>query len=96
MGSSNADITRTTLYRTVPRLATGVEVQRKPVIAAGEFVWSDVLITTGYPEGMPHSRLVAQLVSLVDGHRSVAERKRGPKKGTDLFFRHSAYQPMMS
>jgi len=70
---SHADITRTPIYRAVPRLATGVEVQRKPVIDAGEFVWGDVLITTGYPEGTPCSRLVAQLVSLVDGHRSVAE-----------------------
>ena len=83
MGSSNADITRTTLYRTVPRLATGVEVQRKPVIAAGEFVWSDVLITTGYPEGILHSRLVAQLVSLVDGHSSVAELLTRLCEGSD-------------
>ena len=33
----------------------------------------DVLITAGYPEGVPCSRLVAQMVSLIDGHRSVAE-----------------------
>ena len=44
------------LYHAVPRLAPGIEVQRKPVIAAGEFVWGDVLITAGYPEGMPCSR----------------------------------------
>ena len=48
-------------------------MQRKPVIAAGEFVWGDVLITAGYPEGMPCSRLVAQAVSLIDGRRSVAD-----------------------
>ena len=70
---SHADITRTPLYHAVPRLATGIQVQRKPVIAAGEFVWGDVLITAGYPEGVPCSRLVAQMVSLIDGHRSVAE-----------------------
>jgi hypothetical protein len=69
---SNPNITRTLLYHAVPRLAVGVEVQRKPVIAAGEFIWGDVLITAGYPEGMPCSRLVAQMVSLIDGHRSVA------------------------
>jgi hypothetical protein len=69
---SNPDITRTPLYHAVPRLAVGVEVQRKPVIAAGEFIWGDVLITAGYPEGMPCSRLVAQMVSLIDGRRSVA------------------------
>src|SRR6185503_15059686 len=70
---SNPDITRTPLYRAVPCLATGIEVQRKPVIAAGEFVWGDVLVTAGYAEGMPCSHLVAQLVSLIDGHSSVAE-----------------------
>jgi flavin-dependent dehydrogenase len=69
----DADITCTPLYRAAPRLAPGVQVQRKPIIAAGEFVWGDVLITAGYPEGMPCSRLVAQLVSLIDGHRSVAD-----------------------
>lgn len=70
---SHPDITRTPLYHAVPRLALGIEVQRKPVIAAGEFVWGDVLITAGYPEGMPCSHMVAQLVSLIDGHSSVAE-----------------------
>ena len=70
---SHPDITRTSLYQAVPRLAPGITVQRKPVIAAGEFVWGDVLTTAGYPEGMPCSHLVAQLVSLIDGHSSVAE-----------------------
>jgi flavin-dependent dehydrogenase len=70
---SHPDITRTSLYRAVPRLAPGIAVQRKPVIAAGAFVWGDVLTTAGYPEGMPCSPLVAQLVSLIDGHNSVAE-----------------------
>ena len=70
---SHPDITRTSLYHAVPRLAPGIAVQRKPIIAAGEFVWGDVLTTAGYPEGMPCSRLVAQLVSLIDGHSSVAE-----------------------
>src|SRR5262245_40222366 len=69
---SHSDITRTALYQAVPKLAVGVEVQRKPVLAAGEFVWGDVLITAGYPEGVPCSRLVAQLVSRIDGHSSVA------------------------
>lgn len=70
---SHADMTCTPLYHAVPRLATGVQVQRKPVIAAGEFVWGDVLITAGYPEGVPCSPLVAQMVSLIDSRRSVAE-----------------------
>jgi hypothetical protein len=48
-------------------------VQRKPVLAAGEFVWGDVLVTAGYPEGLPCSRLVAAVVASIDGRRSVAE-----------------------
>jgi flavin-dependent dehydrogenase len=67
------DLTQTTLYRAVPHLAPGVVVQRKPSLAAGEFVWGHVLITTGYPEGTPCSHLVATLVSLIDGRTSVAE-----------------------
>jgi flavin-dependent dehydrogenase len=63
----------TRLYEAVPQLAADVHVQRKPVIAAGEFVWGDVLINASYPEGLPCSRLVAILVSRMDGQRSVAE-----------------------
>jgi hypothetical protein len=70
---SHTDITRTPLYHAVPRLASGVQVQRKPVIAAGEFVWGDVLITAGYPEGVPCSRLIAEMASRIDGRRSVAD-----------------------
>jgi hypothetical protein len=70
---THTDLTRTTLYHAVPCLAPGVAVQRKPVLAAGEFVWGQVLITAGYPEGTPCSALVAQLVSGIDGHISVAE-----------------------
>jgi hypothetical protein len=80
---SHPDITRTPIYHAVPRLATGVEVQRKPVIAAGEFVWGDVLITVGYPEGMPCSHLVAQVVSLIDGCRSVADLLTALCQGSD-------------
>ena len=80
---SDADMTRTPLYRAVPRLAPGVQVQRRPVIAAGEFVWGDVLITAGYPEGMPCGRLVAQIVSLIDGRRSVADLLARLCQGSD-------------
>jgi hypothetical protein len=55
-----------------PTLTAGVSVQRRPVLAAGEFVWGNVLITAGYPEGLPCSRLVAQVVTLIDGQRSLA------------------------
>jgi hypothetical protein len=69
----HADMRQTALYRAVPHLATGVQVERKPVLAEGEFVWGYVLTTAGYPEGTPCSRLVASLVSLIDGRTSVAE-----------------------
>ena len=70
---THPDLTRTTLYHAVPRLADGVAVQRKPVLAEGEFVWGSVLITAGYPEGLPCSALVAQLVSSIDGQTAVAD-----------------------
>jgi flavin-dependent dehydrogenase len=60
-------------YRTIPQLAAGVRVERQPVLAEGEFVWGDVLITAGYPEGIPCSRLVAQLVSRIDGRTPVGD-----------------------
>jgi Tryptophan halogenase len=68
---SATDVRQTTLYRAVPRLAAGVQVERKPVLAQGEFVWGYVLRTAGYPEGTPCSGLVARLVSLMDGGTSV-------------------------
>jgi flavin-dependent dehydrogenase len=70
---THSDLTRTALYHAVPRLADGVAVQRKPVLAEGEFVWGAVLITAGYPEGLPCSTLVAQLVSSIDGQTAVAD-----------------------
>jgi flavin-dependent dehydrogenase len=70
---THPDLTRTTLYQAIPRLATGIAVQRQPILAAGEFVWGHVLITAGYPEGTPCSDLVAALVRHIDGRTSVAE-----------------------
>jgi flavin-dependent dehydrogenase len=72
-GLTHSDIQQTTLYGAVPHLAVGVRVEQRPVLATGEFVWGHVLITAGYPEGTPCSRLVARLVSLIDGRTSVAE-----------------------
>lgn len=68
---TQAEAIYTALAPTVPHLAVGVRVQRKPVLAAGEFVWGDVLTTAGYPEGLPCSPLVAQMVALLDGRRTV-------------------------
>ncbi len=55
------------IHGAVPRLAPGVTVERRPVVADGEFVWGHVLTTAGYPEGTPCSAFVATLVSLIDG-----------------------------
>jgi halogenation protein CepH len=70
---NHTDLRQTRLYQAVPRLAAGVQVERKPVLAEGEFVWGYVLLTAGYPEGTPCSGLVARLVSLVDGSTSIGE-----------------------
>ena len=61
------------ILTSVPRLAAGVVVKRKPVLGAGEFVWGHVLVTDGYPEGTPCSPLAAQVVSLINGRTSVGE-----------------------
>jgi flavin-dependent dehydrogenase len=68
---NQTDIQRTTFYRTVPGLDAGVKVERQPILAEGEFVWGYVLRTSGYPEGIPCSGLIARLVSLIDGATSV-------------------------
>jgi flavin-dependent dehydrogenase len=62
-----SDAQHQALSRVVPRLAADVRLERQPVLAEGEFVWGHVLRTTGYPEGLPCSALVAKLVSLIDG-----------------------------
>ena len=71
------------LNEVVPDLAPGVKLQRKPVVAEGEFVWSDVLTTEGSPEGTPCSRLVSRTVSLVDGRTTVAGLLDKLREGAD-------------
>jgi hypothetical protein len=73
LAERQADPSHQRLLQRVPQRAEGVAAQRKPVLADGAFVWGYVLMTAGYPEGLPCSRLVAQLVSLIDGQRSVNE-----------------------
>jgi flavin-dependent dehydrogenase len=70
---SQADATLTALMSAVPRLADGVVLQRKPVLATGEFIWGDVFTTAGYPEGLPCSRLVAHIVRHIDGQHTIAD-----------------------
>ena len=70
------DVAQPPLYHAVPRLAEGVEVQWKPVLAEGEFVWGHVLKRaqdeSRGQEETPCSSLVARMVSLIDGRTTVA------------------------
>ena len=65
------------LYNAVPLLAPDIRIERKPVIADGEFKWGYVLTTSGQPEGIPCSGLVAKMVALIDGRASVSEMLTG-------------------
>ena len=66
-----SDPQRNQLLNSVPRLAEGVRVARRPVLGEGEFVWGYNLSAVSQPEGMPCSELVAALVSITDGRTSV-------------------------
>ena len=68
-----ADPQRHQVLNAVPRLAEGVQVQRKPVLAEGEFVQGHVLNTVSQPDGTPCSPLVAAVIGAVDGQKSVAD-----------------------
>ena len=68
-----ADPQRNQILNAVPRLAEGVQVQRKPVLAEGEFVPGQVLNTVSQPEGTPCSPLVAAVIREIDGQKSVAD-----------------------
>ena len=66
-------VTQDALLTAVPRLAPGAVLERKPIVAEGEFVWGHVLTTPDRPEGMPCSNLVGALVSRIDGRATVAD-----------------------
>lgn len=55
-----------------PSPAAGAHVERKPVLAEGEFAWGQVLSTPSRPEGTPVSPLVATLFGMLDGETNVA------------------------
>ena len=61
------------LLAAVPRLAPEIQIQRKPELGAGEFVWGTVLTTVSQPEGTPCSGLISALISQIDGTRTVAQ-----------------------
>ena len=55
------------------RLADGVRLERKPVLAGGEFRWGYVLSTPDRPEGAECGELVAVLVSRLDGQANAGD-----------------------
>ncbi|MDA1129311.1 MAG: FAD-dependent oxidoreductase [Chloroflexi bacterium] len=67
------DPQRNQLLKAIPRLAEGVQVQLKPVLAEGEFVRGHVLNSVSQPEGTPCSPLVAAVIAAVDGQKSVLD-----------------------
>ena len=67
------DPQRNQLLNAIPHLAGGVQVERKPVLAEGEFVRGHVLNTVSQPEGTPCSPIVAAVVAAVDGQKSVSD-----------------------
>ena len=68
-----SDPQRNQILNAVPRLTEGIQVQRKPVLAEGEFVQGHVLNTVSQPEGVPCSPLVAAVISEIDGHKSISD-----------------------
>ena len=55
------------------RLARGARLERKPVLAGGEFRWGYVLSTPDRPEGTECGELVAVLVSRLDGQANAGD-----------------------
>ncbi len=68
-----SDPQRNQILNAIPRLAEGIQVQRKPVLAEGEFVQGHVLNTVSQPEGTPCSPLVAAVIGEIDGQKSVSD-----------------------
>lgn len=57
----------------IPRLASGLRVERRPVLGEGEFVWGDAIVTSDRPDELPCSPLVKLLLATIDGQRSVGQ-----------------------
>jgi flavin-dependent dehydrogenase len=67
------DPQRNQVLNAVPKLAEGIQIQRRPVLAEGEFVEGYVLNTVSQPEGTPCSPLVAAVIGEIDGQKSVSD-----------------------
>ena len=62
-----------TIAASIPILADGAALERKPILGNGEFEWAPVLTTSDRPAGVPLSNLIGHVVRLIDGERPVAE-----------------------
>ena len=61
----------------------GARLERKPVIADGEFRWGYVLTTPSRPEGTECSSFIAVMLSCIDGHTSVGGLLARLRGGSD-------------
>ena len=62
---------RSPMLDSVPTLANGVELARKPIVGDGQFEWGAVISSPSRPHGAPISMLVAALASRIDGTSTV-------------------------
>ena len=74
---------RSRLYRAMPVLEPGARLERRPVLAGGEFRWGYALTTPGRREGTECSDLVAVLLSRIDGRTTVGELMARLQEGVD-------------
>ena len=61
------------VHDAVLSLAAGVTIARKPVLSGDRFVWGPVLSSEERPEGSPIAPLIATLIGLFDGKRTLGE-----------------------
>ncbi len=61
------------LQNRIPTLSSKAKLEKKPILAEGEFEWGIVITTPFRKEGVPCSNLVANLLMKVDGKKSLTE-----------------------
>jgi len=61
------------LLKSIPRLASDVAIETKPVVGEGEFIWGTVLVSSMRPQGTPCSPFIATMISLIDDIITVYE-----------------------
>ncbi len=64
---------RSPILEMIPVLASGVSLERKPVIGEGQFDWGAVITSSSRPQGAQVSTAVAALVHRIDGRQTVRQ-----------------------